>query len=182
MMTSLDGFINKPDSGLDWTLIDEEIHTFVNNQQAEIDTELYGRRLYEVMTYWETADQDMSTPAHEREYARLWQGTEKIVFSTTLDEVKTRNTRLVKGNLAEEIAQLKQQPGKIISVGGAGLAAACARLGLIDEYQCFVHPVILGSGTPFFPTLDEPIKLRLIETRTFGSGVVYVSYQRVEGV
>lgn len=180
MLVSLDGFIETPSRSLDWHLIDEEIHQFINDQQATIDTYLYGRRLYELMAeYWPTADANPAAPGYEVEFARIWKNMPKIVFSQTLEQVEW-NSRLVRGNLAEEVARLKARPGKDISVGGPTLAASFMRLGLIDEYQLFVHPIILGGGTPFFPALDDPIKLRLVETHMFGSGVVYLRYQRAD--
>jgi len=111
-----------------------------------------------------------------REFARIWKNIHKIVFSKTLDRVQ-RNARLSRGNIVEEIAQLKAQPGKDMSVGGATIAATLMRSGLIDEYWLYVHPVVLGGGTPMFPTLDNKINLRLVGTRQFGSGVVLLRYQ-----
>jgi dihydrofolate reductase len=175
-MVSLDGFIEGPNRELDWHIIDEELHTFVNEQQSAIDACLYGRRMYEVMTYWETADQDPSSPEYALEFARIWKNMPKIVFSKTLERVQG-NARLVRDNIAEEITKLKAQPGKDLELGGANIASTFMRLGLIDEYRLFVHPVVLGSGTPMFPALDDKITLRLVETRTFGSGVVYLRYQ-----
>jgi dihydrofolate reductase len=102
-----------------------------------------------------------------------------VVFSRTLDAVEG-NARLVKENAAEEVARLKEQPGKPLAVGGAGLASSLMQLGLIDEYGLFVSPVVLGTGTPYFPALDERISLELVETRTFGSRVVYLRYRRGE--
>jgi dihydrofolate reductase len=177
MMVSLDGFIETPNRSLDWVIIDEELHTFVNDQQREFDTYLYGRGLYEVMTYWETADQNPSSPAYELEFARIWKRMPKIVFSKSLEQVQG-NTRLVRDNIVEEITKLKQQPGKNMDLGGPTLASSFMQLGLIDEYRLFLQPIILGSGTPFFPALDNPINLRLVETRTFGSGVIYLHYRR----
>ncbi len=179
MMASLDGFIEGPNRELDWHIIDEELHTFINDQQREFDTYLYGRRLYEVMTYWETADKNLSAPAYELEFARIWQSMPKIVFSKTLEQVQ-RNARLVKDNIVEEITRLKAQPGKDMNLGGPNLASTFIRLGLIDEYRLYVQPVILGRGTPFFPTLDNPINLQLVETHTFKSGVIYLCYRRVD--
>lgn len=179
MQVSLDGFIEGPNRELDWHLIDEELHTFFNNQQAEIDTYLFGRRLYEVMTYWETADTNPSATAYELEFARTYKQMPKIVFSQTLEQV-SGNARLVRDNIAAEVMKLKAQPGKAMDLGGPTLASTFMRLGLIDEYRLFVQPIILGSGTPFFPALDNPLKLRLVETRTFGSGVVYLRYQRAD--
>jgi dihydrofolate reductase len=179
MMVSLDGFVEGPNRELDWPIIDEELHTFINNQLSEFDTSLYGRRMYEVMMYWETADTNPSAPEYELEFARIWKRTPKIVFSKTLEQVQG-NARLVRDNLAAEITKLKQQPGQDIDIGGATIASTLIQLGLIDENQLFIHPVVLGSGMPFFPALGDKINLRLVETRTFGSGVVYLRYQRAD--
>jgi dihydrofolate reductase len=175
-MVSLDGFVEGPNRNLDWVLIDEELHSFVNNQQSQIDTYLFGRRMYEVMTYWETADQDPSIPEYMLEFAHIWKRILKIVFSKTLEQVQG-NARLSRGNIAEEIAQLKTQPGKDMSVGGAHITSTLIQLGLIDEYQLFIHPVVLGGGTPMFPALTNKLNLRLIETHRFGSGAVFLRYQ-----
>jgi dihydrofolate reductase len=175
---SLDGFIAGPGGDIDWSAPDEELHRFHNQQARELGAHLYGRRLYEVMRYWETADENPSAPEHVLEFARIWKDTPKIVFSRTLEKVEG-NARLVRDGVAEEVAELKQQPGKDLAVGGAGLAATCIKLGLVDEYRLFVSPVVLGSGTPYFPALDERIDLELVETRTFGSRVVYVRYRRM---
>ncbi|MBE7556277.1 MAG: dihydrofolate reductase family protein [Anaerolineales bacterium] len=179
MMVSLDGFIEGPNRELDWHIIDEELHRFVNDQQSEFDTYLYGRRLYEVMTYWETADKNPSSPEYELEFARIWKSMPKIVFSKTLEQIQ-ENARLVRDNIVEEITKLKQQPGKNMDLGGPNIASTFVQLGLIDEYRLFIQPVVLGSGTSFFPALDEKINLRLVETHTFGSGVVYLRYQSTD--
>jgi dihydrofolate reductase len=179
MGVSLDGFIAGPDGEIDWSAPDEELHRFHNQQARETGTHLYGRRLYEVMRYWETAEENPSAPEHELEFARIWKDTQKIVFSKTLEKVEG-NARLVRDNVAEEVARLKEEPGNDLAVGGAGLASTFMKLGLIDEYRLFVSPVVLGSGTPYFPALDERINLELVETRTFGSRVVYLRHQRLE--
>jgi dihydrofolate reductase len=178
MGVSLDGFIAGPGGEIDWSAPDDELHRFHNEQTKELGAHFCGRRLYEVMTYWETAGEDPSTPEHELEFARIWQGLPKIVFSTTLDTV-VGNARLATGSVADEVARLSEQPGKDLAVGGAGLAATCIEHGLVDEFRRFVSPVVLGGGTPFFPALDERIELELVETRTFGSRVVYERYRRV---
>jgi len=179
MGVSLDGFIAGPGGEIDWSAPDEELHRFHNQQARETGAELYGRRLYEVMRYWETADDQPSAPEHELEFARIWKDTPKIVFSRTLEKVEA-NARLVRDSAAEEVARLKAQPGNNLAVAGAGLASTFMKLGLIDEYRLFISPVILGGGTPYFPPLEERINLELVETRTFGSRVVYVRYQRAE--
>src|SRR5438093_2252195 len=179
MGVSLDGFIAGPDGDIGWSAPDEELHRFHNRQALELGVHLCGRRLYEVMAYWETAEENPSAPEHELEFARIWKDLPKIVFSKTLEEVEG-NARLVRGGVVEEVAKLQEQPGKDLAVGGAGLASTFIKLGLIDEYRLFVSPVVLGGGTPYFPALEERINLELVETRTFGSRVVYVRYQRVE--
>jgi dihydrofolate reductase len=177
MGVSLDGFIAGPDGDISWSAPDEELHRFHNQQTQELGAHLCGRRLYEVMTYWETADENPSAAEHELEFARIWKNLPKIVFSKTLEKVEG-NARLAGDGVAEEVAKLKEQPGKDLAVGGAGLAAACIKLGLVDEYRLFVSPVVLGGGTPYFPVLEERINLELVETQTFGSRAVYVRYRR----
>jgi dihydrofolate reductase len=176
MGVSLDGFIAGPGGEIDWSGPDEELHRFHNEQTRELGAHLCGRRLYEVMTYWETAEENPSLAEHELEFAPIWKALPKIVFSTTLEKVEG-NARLVRDGAAEEVIRLKEQPGKDLAVGGAGLASTFMALGLIDEYRLFVSPVVLGAGTPFFPPLDQRINLELIETRSFGSRVVYVRYR-----
>ncbi len=176
---SLDGYIAGPGGELDWSVPDEELHRFHNQQTRETGEQLCGRRLYEVMVYWETAHENPSIPEHELEFARIWQEKPKVVFSNTLEKVEG-NARLASQGVAEEVAQLKEQPGKDMSVGGASLAASFMELGLIDEFRLFVSPVVLGGGTPYFPKLSERIDLELLETRTFGSRVVYLRYQRAQ--
>jgi dihydrofolate reductase len=178
MGVSLDGFIAGPGGQIDWSAPDEELHRFQNEQTRELGAHLCGRRLYEVMSPWET-DQRPSASEPELEFARIWKGLSKIVFSSTLEEVEG-NATLATGSPAEELAGLRQKPGKDIAVGGAGLASTFIELGLVDEYRLFVSPVVLGGGTPFFPALDERIDLELVETRTFGSRVVYVRYRSAD--
>jgi dihydrofolate reductase len=177
MGVSLDGFIAGPGGEFDWGAPDEERHRFHNEQTRELGGHLLGRRLYEEMVYWETADQNPSAAEHVLEFARIWKALPKVVFSKTLEKVEG-NTRLASGSIAEEVARLKAEPGKDLGVGGAGLAAAFTRLGLIDEYHVFVSPVVLGGGTPYFPALEQRIDLELVETRTFESRVVYARYRR----
>jgi dihydrofolate reductase len=178
MSVSLDGFIAGPDGGIDWGAPDDELHRFHNERVRDLGGQLLGRRLYETMLYWETADQDPSIGATEREFADIWLNLPKVVYSTTLDDVVGHNVRLAREVVPEEIAEMKAQPGKDIGVGGAGLAAAFSRLGLIDEYELFVIPIVLGGGTPYFGALEDPIELELVETRTFGSRVVHLRYRR----
>ena len=178
MSTSLDGYIAGPGGEIDWSEPDEERHRFHNEEVRGLDAYFCGRRLYEEMLFWETAEENPSAPEYVREFARIWKRLPKIVFSRTLEHVEG-NARLATGTIAEEVARLMQQPGEDLAVGGAGLAGAFMQLGLVDELQLFVSPVVLGGGTPLFPALGERIDLELVETRTFGSRIVYMRHKRV---
>src|SRR5436190_15428908 len=154
MSVSLDGFIAGPDGDFSWSAPDEELHRFHNEQVSELGAHLLGRKLYETMVYWE-GDDPARTPAM-REFAAIWQPLPKVVFSRTLQSVEG-NARLATGGLEEELARLDVAGD--IAVGGAGLAAEAIRLGLVDDYRLFVHPVVLGAGTPVFPGLEQPVGL-----------------------
>ena len=179
MSVSLDGFVETPNRSLDWVLVDDELHSLFNEEAREMSAFLYGRRMYELMAdYWPTAATDPSATPTMREFARIWRDTPKIVFSRTLDRVEW-NSRLVRDDAAAEVARLKAEPAFDADVGGPTLASTLMRVGLIDEYRLFVNPVVLGAGTPFFPALEDRIGLKLRETRTFGSGVVYLRYETI---
>jgi dihydrofolate reductase len=181
MMVSLDGLIEDAKGSLEWVLIDQELHSFANDEARDSGVFLYGRRLYENMAaYWPTAAADPSAPQYMLDFAHIWKAKPKVVFSKTLDKVDW-NSRLVKEEVGREIAKLKAEPGGHLSVGGAGLAATCIELGLVDEYRLMVQPAVLGRGKPFFPVVRDPIRLRLEETRTFASGVVYLRYVTAPG-
>ncbi|MDK1472979.1 dihydrofolate reductase family protein [Streptomyces sp. 549] len=177
MNVSLDGYIVAPDGGFDWTVPDDEVFRFWIDEIREVGVHLLGRRLYETMLYWETADQDPSLDSATLEWAALWKPLPKVVFSTTLSEVQG-NARLVSGGLAEEIERLRAQPGEgDIAIGGATLAAEAAASDLIDEYRAVVYPVLVGGGTPFFPRRERRVDLDLVETRTFSSKAVYLRHR-----
>lgn len=177
MSVSLDGYIVGPDGGFDWTAPDEEVFRFATDEVRGLGVHLLGRRLYETMLYWETADQDPSLDFSTLEFAAIWKALPKVVFSTTLPAVQG-NARLASGGLAEEIERLRAEPGEgDIALGGATLAAEAAASGLIDEYRIRVHPVLVGGGIPFFPQHERRVDLELVETRTFGSRVVYLRYR-----
>jgi dihydrofolate reductase len=177
MNVSLDGYIVGPDGDFDWTATDKEVFDFVTNEIREVGVYLLGRRLYETMLYWETADQDPSLDDSMLEWAAIWKRLPKVVFSTTLSAVQG-NARLAAGGLAEEIKRLRTEPGVgDIAIGGATLAAEAAALGLIDEYRPRVCPVLVGGGIPFFPQRERRVGLELVETRSFSSGVVYLRYR-----
>jgi dihydrofolate reductase len=178
MGVSLDGYIAGPRGEGDWAAPDAELRRFHNEQTRELDLHLLGRRLYEVMTYWETAEErDPSAPEHELEFARIWKSLPKLVYSKSLEAVEG-NTRLARGDPVQEVRALKEQDGGPIAVGGATLAASLTAHGVIDEYRLFVSPVVLGGGKPFFAD-DTHIDLELVETRTFSSRVVYLRYRRI---
>jgi dihydrofolate reductase len=177
MSVSLDGFVAGPRGEIDWGAPDEELHRFHNARVREVGVQFLGRRLYEEMRYWDTAEDDPAAAEHVVEFARIWKDLPKVVFSRTLERVEG-NATLATGGIAEEVARLKEQPGKDLAVGGAALAASFIELGLVDVFQLFVVPVVLGAGTPFFPPLEHRIELELLETRTFGSRVTYLHYRR----
>jgi dihydrofolate reductase len=179
MGVSLDGYIVGPDGGFDWTVPDADVFRFWIDDIREVGVHLMGRRLYETMLYWETADQDQSLDDAELEWAALWKPLPKVVFSTTLSAVQG-NAHLASGGLAEEIERLRAEPGDgEIAIGGATLAAEAAALDLIDEYRAMVHPVLVGGGTSYFPQRERRVDLELVETRTFSSKVVYLRYRVV---
>lgn len=177
MNPSLDGFIEGPDGGFDWSVPDEELHRFHNERVRALGGHLLGRRLYETMTFWETAHEDPAMPDYAREFADVWLALPKVVFSNTLTEV-VGNTRLARGGIAEEAAALMESTGRDVGIGGAGLAGAATKAGLVDEFHLFLHPVLVGGGKPFFSDLDGTIPLELEETRTFAGRVVYLRYAR----
>ncbi len=173
MGVSLDGFIAGPGGEIAVPAPDAEVHRFHNDEARALAVHLCGRRLYEVMSFWDAYDEDdPSAPEYEREWAAIWKALPKVVFSTTLEEAGP-NARLAEGTVEEEVARLTASGD--VAVGGAGLAAAC--VDLIDEFRPVVHPVVAGGGTPFFPT-GVRLDLRLLETRTFSSGVVLLRYGR----
>jgi dihydrofolate reductase len=178
MGVSLDGFIADRDGAIDWSVPDEELHRFHNEMAAATAVQLYGRRLYETMVFWETAEEDPERTEVERDFARIWKATPKLVFSSTLERVEGRAT-LATADPVTEVRRLQAADGGPLAVGGAGLAAPLIAAGLVDEYHLFVNPVVLGGGTPFFPPLDHRVPLELVETRTFGSRVTYLHYAAV---
>ena len=169
---SLDGYIESADGDPSWVVPDEELHRHFNDVEREIDTLLYGRRMYELMAgYWPTADQDPSAPGVIVEYAQIWKPVPKVVFSSTLERVEW-NSRLVRGDAVAEVARLKAQPGGSMGVGGLLLASALASAGLIDEYRLYYVPILLGSGKAAFSQIQNRVRLKPIETHTFSSGTV----------
>jgi dihydrofolate reductase len=177
MNTSLDGYIVGPDGGFDWSAPDPDVFRFWIEDIRGVGVHLLGRRLYETMLYWETADQNGSLDDDELEWISLWNPLPKVVFSRTLTAVEG-NARLASGTVAEEIERLRAEPGEgEIAIGGATLAAQAAALDLIDEYRTIVYPVLVGGGLSFFPQDERRVDLELVETRTFNSKFVYHRYR-----
>ena len=173
---SLDGFVETPDHSLEWTSVDEELHTWFNDQTRALDATLFGRRMYELMAgYWPTAEDDPSATDAMREFSRIWKPMPKIVFSNSLEQVD-HNARLVRGDVATVLADLRREFDGDIDVGGPNLAGQFVRRGLVDEYRLVVHPVVLGAGTPFWPELDAPLRLQLVDRRGFASGAELRSF------
>jgi dihydrofolate reductase len=178
MSVSLDGFFEGPDRELDWQLVDDDMLRHFNEWLADAGAFLDGRVTYELMeAYWPTADADPAVAAPVAEFARIWRGKPKFVFSRTLERAGS-NTTVVRDLDAEQIRALKAEPGGDLVIGGADLGAAFMRHGLIDEYRFYVHPVILGRGRPLFRPSQASIRLRLAETKPFANGVVLLRYQR----
>jgi len=176
MSSSLDGFAADAAGSLDWVKVTEELHAHFNEESRGVGASLYGRRMYELMAaYWPTADAEPGASPAEVEFARIWRATPKIVFSRTLASVE-HNSRLVRDDAVEEVVRLKAQ-GLDMDVGGPTLAGSLLAAGLVDEVSVYVNPVVLGAGLPFFPALDAPIRLRLLETRGFEGGVVRLRYE-----
>jgi dihydrofolate reductase len=176
MNVSLDGYIVGPDGGFNWSAPDKDVFRFWIDEIRGVGVHLMGRRLYETMLYWETADKKSLDEA-ELEWAALWNPLPKVVFSTTLAEVQG-SARLASGGVAEEIERLRAEPVEgEIAIGGATLAAEAAALDLIDEYRAMVYPVLVGGGISFFPQRERRVDLELVETRTFSSRFVYLRYR-----
>jgi dihydrofolate reductase len=178
LSVSVDGFFEGPDHDLGWQLVDDELHRHFNEQLRPMGAFLNGRATYELMAgFWPRADLDPSSSAPMVEFAAIWPEVPKIVFSRTLERADW-NATVVRDVVPEEIRRLKAEPGGDMALGGADLAAAFMRHDLVDEYRLYVHPVVLGQGRRLFPAPGPRIDLRLAGTRTFGSGVVLLHYQR----
>ena len=175
-ITSLDGYVADEDGNFDWAAPDEEVHSFVNDLERPVGTYLYGRRMYEVMGYWETAHTLADQPPFVQDFAKIWQAADKIVYSKTLEAVSSARTRIEREFDPEVVRQLKAQAGRDITVGGPELAAQAIRAGLVDEYHLFVAPIVVGGGNQSLPD-DVRLKLELLDERRFGSGVVYLHYR-----
>lgn len=180
MNVSLDGFVETADRGLEWSTIDEEIHTWWNEQTGSAQAALYGRRIWELMSaHWPTGETDPSSTDAMREFARIWNRQPKIVFSSSLTSVE-HGARLVSGDVGEVLTELRREFDGDLDVSGPNLAAQFIERGLVDEYRIVIHPVVIGGGTPFFPRGERPLNLELIDQHRFTNGLVYLGYRRVD--
>ncbi|MEX2573733.1 MAG: dihydrofolate reductase family protein [Balneolaceae bacterium] len=173
-LVSLDGYIEDSDGNINWTKPGEELHRHFNELERNLGINFYGRKTSEAMDFWLTADQQPDLKDYELEYARLWQETQRIVFSKTLDEVKGK-ADLKREVDPVEIRSLKNRNGKDMAVGGADLASTFIKNGLVDEFRLYIHPVAIGGGKPMFP-LNESLDLEFVESETFSGGVVMLKY------
>ena len=174
-LASLDGYVADEDGRFDWAEPDEEVHRFVNDLERSVGTHLYGRRMYEVMVFWETAG-GADEPAFVRDYAEIWRAADKIVYSRTLETASSAKTRIERDFDPDAVRQLKEAAGRDLTVGGPGLAGQALAAGLVDECQFFVAPVVVGGGTRSLPDGVRQ-DLELLDERRFGSGVVYLRYR-----
>jgi dihydrofolate reductase len=176
MNVSLDGYVAAPGDDLGWGVPGDEVFQWWSDRVAATGLALYGRRMWEAMSsHWPTADQRPGATPAQVEFARRWRDMPKVVFSSTTSTVGW-NARLAPGDAVAEIARLKAEDGGPMDVGGATLAAAAVRAGLVDEYAVVTHPVLVGAGQRLFPALDGWVSLRLVETRTFPAGVLLTRY------
>jgi dihydrofolate reductase len=174
-IASLDGYIADEDGNFDWGQPDEEVHAFVNDLTRGIGTHLLGRKLYEVMVYWEDPAEYADWPDHLRDFADIWQAADKIVYSTTLESPSTARTRIEREFDPDAVRELKERAERNLAVGGPNLASSAFRAGLIDECQLFLAPAVVGGGTRFLPD-DVRLDLDLVDERRFGNGFVFVRY------
>ena len=174
-IASLDGYVADRDGNFSWSEPDEEVHTFVNDLERDMRTHLYGRRMYQVMSVWETFDTP-DQPDYIRDYARIWQGADKVVYSATLTAASTAKTRIERTFVPDAVRDLKNATDGNISISGPTLAAAALRAGLVEECLLFLNPVAVGGGLRFLPD-GLGLRLDLLEARTFGTGVFYLRYR-----
>lgn len=177
-IASLDGYVADEDGDFGWAAPDEEVHAFVNDLERQVGTYLCGRRLYEVMRYWETDDATSSRSPVARDYAQIWRNAEKIVYSRTLSSVSSARTRIERDFDAAAIRHEKAQAERDIGVGGSELAAQALETGLVDELHLFVVPVVVGGGKRSLPD-HLRLELELLDERCFDGGMVYLHYRIV---
>jgi dihydrofolate reductase len=174
-LASLDGYIEDEHGKFGWAKPDEEVHALMNDLERPVGTHLYGRRLYEVMVYWQQAELLADPHAVIRDFAAIWRAADKVVFSTTLESVSTPLTRLERDFDADAVREMKATAERDVSIGGAALAGQAIRAGLVDEYHLVLAPVVVGGGKRALPG-DVHLELELVETRRFDSGFVHLHY------
>lgn len=178
MWVTLDGFIAGPNEEMDWVMVDDEMGKYEDDMVSSADTLILGRVTYESFAgAWPHVPENPSASKGEVEYAHKVNAMAKLVFSKTLDKAEWNNSKLMREVIPEEVEKMKQEPGKdMVIYGSASIVQTLTNLGLIDEYQLLVHPVVLGSGKPLFKNIKDRVNLKLVETRTFHSGVVLLNY------
>jgi dihydrofolate reductase len=174
-IASLDGYVADRDGNFDWSAPDEEVHGFINDLERDVGTYLFGRRMYEVMSAWESWDTSGEPPVIQ-DFANIWQRVDKIVYSTSLETPTTARTRIERSFSPDAVRELKDGTDGRLSIGGATLAALALQHGLVDECQIFINPVAVGGGLRFLPD-GLSLRLELLEERKFGNGVVYLRYR-----
>jgi dihydrofolate reductase len=172
---SLDGYIEDANGSFEWSVPTKEVHLFVNDLQRPVGTYLYGRRMYEVMSYWETAHAEQGQPDYVLEFAEIWQAADKIVYSQTLESVSTARTRLEPKFDVAAVEAMKAADASDITIAGPSLASTAIRAGLVDEFRMFVSPVVVGGGKAYLPD-GVRLELDLLEERRFDNGVVFLRY------
>jgi dihydrofolate reductase len=175
-ITSLDGYVADEAGAFDWAAPDDEVHAFVNDLERPIGTYLYGRRLYEVMVAWEAMPTDPDQPPAVRDYARIWQAADKVVYSTSLAAVSSARTRIERDFDPDPVARMKASADRDLSVGGPHLAAQALKAGLVDDIHLLLNPVVVGGGTAALPGRLR-LGLELLDERRFGNGVVHLHYR-----
>ena len=175
-ITSLDGYVADEDGNFDWAAPDEEVHSFVNDLERPVGTYLYGRRMYETMVFWETADTLVDPPPFIQDYAEIWQAADKIVYSKTLETASSARTRIERDFDPGAVRQMKVGAVRDITVGGPELAAQAIKAELVDEYHLVVAPVVVGGGKQSLPD-HVRLNLELLDERRFGNGMVHLHYR-----
>lgn len=175
MITSVDGYVSDADGSIDWGGADADLHDFIAGRMAGVGTYLYGRRIYDLMSFWETAQDEPGAPPSIREFARVWQAADKVVYSRTLDEVSTARTTLERAFDPAEVRRRVDALDHDVTIEGPTLAALALRAGIVDEVQPYVAPVLLGGGQPFQPG-GLRLDLELLDEHRFASGTIWLRY------
>jgi dihydrofolate reductase len=178
-IASLDGYVADEHGNFDWAAPGPEVHGFINELERPVGTYLYGRRMYETMVVWDDPDAFADQPAHMREFSQVWRAADKVVYSTTLEAPSSDRTRIERSFDPDAVRRMKAEAAADLTVGGAGLAAQAIAAGLVDEYQLFLAPIIVGGGNPALPS-GVRVKLELLAERRFANGVAYLRYRAPE--